>query len=85
MFWLFTIFVAASVLRFAPGGEGHMAMGVATPIALYGFIMAATWIDYVADHLVSLLDFMGIVLHIPVRLYYIILYYCLFYYIPLSP
>jgi sodium/potassium/calcium exchanger 6 len=40
-------------------------MGVATPIALYGFILAATWIDFVADHLVSLLDFMGIVLHIP--------------------
>lgn len=27
--------------------------------------MAATWIDYVADHLVSILNFMGIVLHIP--------------------
>ena len=42
-----------------------MAIGVATPIALYGFIIAATWIDFVADHLVALLDFMGIVLRIP--------------------
>ena len=27
--------------------------------------MAATWIDFIADRLVSLLDFIGIVLHIP--------------------
>jgi sodium/potassium/calcium exchanger 6 len=65
IWWLLTLFMASSVLRFAPGGAGQMPMGIATPIALYGFIMAATWIDWVADHLVSLLDFMGIVLHIP--------------------
>ncbi|KAG7353933.1 sodium/calcium exchanger protein [Nitzschia inconspicua] len=59
------IVIGATVLRFAPGGEGNMAMFAATPIALYGFVIAATWIDYIADHLVSLLDFMGIVLHIP--------------------
>jgi len=57
--------IAALVLRFAPGGDGVMNILIETPIALYGFIMAATWIDYVADHLVSLLDFVGIVLHIP--------------------
>lgn len=27
--------------------------------------MAASWIDYIADNLVALLDFIGIVLHIP--------------------
>jgi len=63
--WGLTLFAAASVLRYAPGGDGQMAIGVATPIALYGFIIAATWIDFVADHLVALLDFMGIVLRIP--------------------
>ena len=63
--WLVAVFVAAMVLRYAPGGDGAMAMGVAAPLALYGFIIAATWIDFVADNLVSLLDFMGIVLHIP--------------------
>jgi sodium/potassium/calcium exchanger 6 len=63
--WGMAIFAGAMVLRFSPGGEGHMAMGVATPIALYGFIIAATWIDFVADHLVALLDFIGIILHIP--------------------
>lgn len=53
------------VLRFAPGGAGNMSLIAATPIAFYGFIMAATWIDFIADRLVSLLDFIGIVLHIP--------------------
>merc|ERR1719445_1478759 len=35
------------------------------PIAFYGFVIAATWIDTIADKLVSVLNFMGIVLHIP--------------------
>ncbi len=42
-----------------------MSMSISTPIALYGFFIAATWIDTIADKLVSLLDFLGIVLHIP--------------------
>jgi sodium/potassium/calcium exchanger 6 len=65
VYWLFAVTVAALILRFAPGGEGNMSMIAAAPVALYGFVMAATWIDYIADHLVSLLDFMGIILHIP--------------------
>lgn len=64
-YWAVCLVIAAMILRFAPGGEGNMAMFAAAPIALYGFAMAATWIDFVADHLVSLLDFMGIILHIP--------------------
>ena len=35
------------------------------PIALYGFVVAATWIDWIADRLVALLDFLGIILRIP--------------------
>eukprot|EP00804_Cyclotella_cryptica_P003030 CCRYP_006035-RA/>CCRYP_006035-RA protein AED:0.08 eAED:0.10 QI:0/0.8/0.66/1/0.8/0.66/6/287/819 len=35
------------------------------PIALYGFVVAATWIDSLADKLVDVLDFLGIVLRIP--------------------
>lgn len=38
---------------------------VATPIALYGFVIAATWVDFVADHLVGVLNFVGIILKIP--------------------
>mmetsp|Transcript_19220 Transcript_19220/g.31924 ORF Transcript_19220/g.31924 Transcript_19220/m.31924 type:complete len:739 (+) Transcript_19220:51-2267(+) len=55
----------ALVLRYAPGGDGVMNLKVATPIALYGFIVAATWIDWIADHLVALLEFLGIVCRIP--------------------
>ena len=53
------------VLRFAPGGDGVMNLVVATPIALYGFVVAATWIDWIADHLVALLALLGIVCRIP--------------------
>jgi len=60
-----SLLVGILVLRFAPGGEGNMSLIAATPIAFYGFIMAATWIDFIADRLVALLDFIGIVLHIP--------------------
>lgn len=60
-----SISIGILVLRFAPGGEGNMSLIAATPIAFYGFIMAATWIDFIADRLVALLDFIGIVLRIP--------------------
>ena len=60
-----SIFIGLLVLRFAPGGDRPMPLIAATPIALYGFIMAASMIDYIADNLVALLDFIGIVLHIP--------------------
>jgi sodium/potassium/calcium exchanger 6 len=65
VYWGVCTLVGALILRFAPGGEGNISMIVAAPVALYGFVMAATWIDSIANHLVSLLDFMGIVLHIP--------------------
>jgi len=35
------------------------------PIALYGFVIAATWIDFIADHLFALLEFLDIVARIP--------------------
>jgi sodium/potassium/calcium exchanger 6 len=62
---VFAIVSASIVMRYAPGGSGTMALTVAAPIALVGFVIAASWIDYLADHLVSLLDFIGIILHIP--------------------
>jgi Ca2+/Na+ antiporter len=63
--WAFTIGIGALVLRYAPSGEGNMALFAATPIALYGFIIGAMWVDYIADHLVNVLDFVGILLRIP--------------------
>jgi solute carrier family 24 (sodium/potassium/calcium exchanger), member 6 len=58
--------LGALVIRYAPGGsEGVMALMVSTPIALYGFVIAATWIDFISDKLVSLLEFLGIICRIP--------------------
>ena len=37
-------FVGMMVIRYAPGGDGSMAAHFSIPIALYGFIVAATWI-----------------------------------------
>lgn len=57
--------VAALVLRFSPAEDGAMSMYISAPIALYGFVVAASWIDTIADQLVDLLNFLGIVCHIP--------------------
>lgn len=58
--------IGALVIRYAPGGaDGVMSLVVSTPIALYGFMIAATWIDFIAGKLVNLLDFLGIILRIP--------------------
>jgi sodium/potassium/calcium exchanger 6 len=63
--WLLFCFGSVLILRYAPGGEGDMSLHLATPIALFGFCVAATWIDTIADNLVNLLDFVGIILKIP--------------------
>jgi len=65
VYWAVAAAAAAGVVRFAPGGEGNMAIMFSIPIALYGFVMAATWIDTIADTLVSVLSFVGIMLSIP--------------------
>ncbi|GKY94852.1 hypothetical protein MPSEU_000450100 [Mayamaea pseudoterrestris] len=62
---LVILVVAACILRFAPTGQDQMPLYVSGPIALYGFAIAATWIDTIADSLVSLLSFIGIILDIP--------------------
>uniref|UniRef100_A0A7S4N156 Sodium/calcium exchanger membrane region domain-containing protein n=1 Tax=Odontella aurita TaxID=265563 RepID=A0A7S4N156_9STRA len=55
----------ALIMRYAPGGDSNMALFVSGPIAFYGFIVAATWIDAIADQLVGLLGFLGVILRIP--------------------
>jgi sodium/potassium/calcium exchanger 6 len=32
------------VIRYAPGGDGTMAAYISVPVALFGFVVAATWI-----------------------------------------
>jgi len=63
--FLVPIFVGLLVARFAPSGEGPMHVFVSVPITLYGFIIAATYLDAVADKLVDILSFIGIICHIP--------------------
>ena len=69
VFWIYLglCWMAALIfVRYAPRGDGeNISLWVSTPVALYGFVIAATWIDIVADALVQLLDFIGIVLRIP--------------------
>mmetsp|Transcript_9552 Transcript_9552/g.19428 ORF Transcript_9552/g.19428 Transcript_9552/m.19428 type:complete len:654 (+) Transcript_9552:122-2083(+) len=38
---------------------------IAVPLALYGFVIAATWIDFIADQLVEVLQYFGTIAHIP--------------------
>jgi len=65
VFFSITLPSGLMLLRYAPGGEGTMATFLAVPIALYGFVIAATWIDAIADKLVALLEFLGVTLRIP--------------------
>lgn len=37
-------FLGILVIRYAPGGDGTMAAHISVPVALYGFVVAATWI-----------------------------------------
>jgi hypothetical protein len=42
-----------------------MPLQYTVPIALFGFLIAATWIDVISDQLVNILEFVGVVLRIP--------------------
>ena len=53
------------VLRFAPCGDIPPRLSVAVPITLVGFCISATWLDLIADLLVSLLSFFGVICRIP--------------------
>mmetsp|Transcript_15341 Transcript_15341/g.36781 ORF Transcript_15341/g.36781 Transcript_15341/m.36781 type:complete len:628 (-) Transcript_15341:131-2014(-) len=43
----------------------HMPLRYSLPIALYGFVIAASWIDVISDQLVNVLEFIGVILRIP--------------------
>ena len=55
--------LGAFALRY--GGKESLPLWALVPSALYGFIIAATWIDYIGAHLVRLLVFFGAVCEIP--------------------
>ena len=53
------------VLRYAPSDSKGMALYMVIPLTLYGFVIAATWLDWIADKIVDLLDLFGVLLNIP--------------------
>jgi len=59
------LLVGIIVMRYAPGGDGPMDLYMVVPLTLYGFAIAATWLDSIADKLVELLELFGILLEIP--------------------
>lgn len=62
----FSILLGLLVLRYAPCGSEPMEnLYAAIPLTLIGFTVSASWLDLIADKLVDLLTFFGIMLHIP--------------------
>ncbi|KAL9181417.1 hypothetical protein ACHAXT_010222 [Thalassiosira profunda] len=51
------------VLKYAP--KESLPLRFSLPISLYGFLIAATWIDVISGELVNVLEFSGVVLWIP--------------------
>ena len=59
------ISVLAGALIIRHGGVESLSLWATIPVALYGFVVAATWIDYIGAHLVRLLAFFGAICRIP--------------------
>jgi len=58
-----TLIAGAMIIRYC--GSHSFPPWALIPVALYGFVVAATWIDYIGAHLVRLLAFFGAVCKIP--------------------
>eukprot|EP00587_Corethron_hystrix_P001732 CAMPEP_0113310300 /NCGR_PEP_ID=MMETSP0010_2-20120614/8000_1 /TAXON_ID=216773 ORGANISM="Corethron hystrix, Strain 308" /NCGR_SAMPLE_ID=MMETSP0010_2 /ASSEMBLY_ACC=CAM_ASM_000155 /LENGTH=796 /DNA_ID=CAMNT_0000165727 /DNA_START=302 /DNA_END=2692 /DNA_ORIENTATION=- /assembly_acc=CAM_ASM_000155 len=59
------LLVGYLVARYAPHGDGPMALFASVPLAFWGFIIAATWIDTIAECLISVLSYTGVMCRIP--------------------
>jgi len=62
-FILTALMIALAILRYAD--DDKMPLIACIPLSLYGFLIAATWIDCIGSALVDLLQFFGTVLRIP--------------------
>eukprot|EP00956_Cyclotella_meneghiniana_P013598 scaffold19744_cov71-Cyclotella_meneghiniana.AAC.4 len=67
VFWTLSLSTICGclVIRYAPKGNTTMPLRYTVPVALYGFFIAATWIDVISDQLINVLEFVGVVLRIP--------------------
>jgi len=64
--FVLTVVLGALFVRFAPSADGpSVDPKVSVPLAMFGFFVAATWIDAISDQLVRLLTFFGVIFHIP--------------------
>lgn len=66
------VMIAAMITSFAAGAtvirfcdKATMPLGYGIVVAIYGFGVAATWIDVISQHLVNLLELIGVLLRIP--------------------
>ena len=62
-FILVALVIALAILRYAD--DNKMPLVTCIPLSLYGFLIAATWIDSIGGALVDLLQFFGTFLRIP--------------------
>ncbi|KAL7554387.1 hypothetical protein ACHAWF_017832, partial [Thalassiosira exigua] len=53
------------IVKYGPTEAASFPLRYSIPIALYGFLIAATWIDVISDQLVNVLEFIGVILRIP--------------------
>ena len=63
IFLVLSFVFGGMILRY--GGTETLPLKALVPTALWGFVVAATWIDYIGAHLVRLLEFFGAVCSIP--------------------
>lgn len=63
--FLLPALIAVLVFQFAPSGDIPPRLSVAVPLTMVGFVASAAWLDFLADKIVSLLEFFGIICGIP--------------------
>jgi len=58
--------IGCAVIKYFPKEDAAaLSLRYSLPISLYGFLIAATWIDVISDQLVNVLEFIGVILRIP--------------------
>lgn len=61
----FSVIMGLLLIKFAPVASEDMPLKISVPLAFLGFIVAATWIDAIADRLVKILTLFGVICRIP--------------------
>jgi len=60
--WI-SLIIGCAVLKYAPATD--LPLRYSLPVSLYGFVIAASFIDVISDQLVNVLEFIGVCLRIP--------------------